>query len=121
MQYNWVKDSRGRRARTVPRGEYHAYLQSEEWQAVRARFWASRLPKECYCCGDTESPKDLHHKTYDHLGNESLLDLVPLCRPCHHEVHARFNSGVYESLKNATNSLRRDNKRNKGFKPARRG
>jgi 5-methylcytosine-specific restriction endonuclease McrA len=74
--------------RVVERYEYAEYIKSKRWRAVRDRYWASRLPKACYICGvDGGTGMDLHHRTYKNLGNERLMDLVPLCRPCHQDVH----------------------------------
>lgn len=93
--------------RTVAPAGYAAYIRSEEWQAVRHRFWASRLPKECYCCGRKDGPKDLHHRTYKNLGAENLRDLVPLCRQCHDDVHDLVRRTTLH-LWGATNVLRRE-------------
>ncbi len=101
------------RASPVPRravapAGYAEYIQSEAWQQVRRRFWASRLPKECYCCGRKDGPKDLHHRTYKNLGNEYLRDLVPLCRGCHNRVHEMFERKPSLSLWGATGAVRRE-------------
>ena len=93
--------------RTVDREGYAEYIRSEAWQEVRRRFWASKLPKECYCCGREDGPKDLHHRTYKNLGNENLRDLVPLCRDCHFTVHEMFRRKPSLSLWGATGGLRR--------------
>jgi len=92
--------------RTVDRAGYAEYIRSEAWQEVRRRFWASRLPKECYCCGREDGPKDLHHRTYKNLGNERLMDLVPLCRDCHFTVHEMIRRRPSLHLWGATNMLR---------------
>jgi 5-methylcytosine-specific restriction endonuclease McrA len=92
--------------RTVDRSGYAEYIQSEAWQEVRRRFWASRLPKDCYCCGRKDGPKDLHHRTYKNLGSEYLRDLVPLCRDCHDRVHEMFKRKPSLSLWGATGALR---------------
>jgi 5-methylcytosine-specific restriction endonuclease McrA len=92
--------------RSVDRAGYREYIHSEMWQKVRRRFWASRLPKSCYVCGREDGPKDLHHRTYKNLGNENLRDLVPLCRRCHDEVHALYDSNPRLSLWGATGALR---------------
>jgi 5-methylcytosine-specific restriction endonuclease McrA len=74
--------------RVVQRYEYSEYIKSKRWRAVRDRYWASDLPKECYICGvKGGTSMDLHHRTYKNLGNERLMDLVPLCRTCHNNVH----------------------------------
>lgn len=63
-------------------------MRSAAWQAVRARYWRSKLPKFCFCCLALDVPLDLHHRTYKNLGNERLIDLVAVCRTCHDEIHA---------------------------------
>lgn len=92
--------------RAVDRAGYAEYMRSEAWQEVRRRFWASKLPKACYVCGNDEGPKDLHHRTYKNLGHEFLKDLVPLCRACHDEVHALHDRKPRLSLWGATGALR---------------
>jgi 5-methylcytosine-specific restriction endonuclease McrA len=95
--------------RTVSRADYRAYIQSREWAAVRARFWASDLPQECYVCGAPRRPRmHLHHRTYKNLGAERLMDLVPLCPSCHELVHDMHRSdpsaarrGLWETTKRA--------------------
>lgn len=65
--------------RTVARGaEYYAYLRSDEWRDVKARYMASRLPKECYVCRSQWNRNfHFHHRTYKNLGAERLMDIVP--------------------------------------------
>jgi hypothetical protein len=64
---------------------YQAYLTSPRWEDVRQRYRMSSLPKRCVNC---RSPKyQLHHSTYERLGNEELADLVPLCAGCHKLLH----------------------------------
>jgi 5-methylcytosine-specific restriction endonuclease McrA len=94
--------------RAVDGSGYAGYIRSEAWQQVRRRFWASRLPKECYCCGRADGPKDLHHRTYKNLGRENLRDLVPLCRNCHDLVHQMARRKPSLSLWGATGALRRE-------------
>lgn len=71
----------------LPRSEYHTYMKSEAWQETRKRFWRSKLPKVCYCCEISGVPLDLHHRSYKSFGNEKLMHLVLVCRPCHDEIH----------------------------------
>lgn len=66
--------------------DYNTYIKSDAWRAVKARYWASKLPKVCYVCG-TKKRLDLHHRTYTRLGHERLDDLIPLCRTHHQSVH----------------------------------
>lgn len=64
---------------------YSKYLSSAKWQDIKTRYRKSKLPQDCYICG--EERVDLHHKTYARLRNERLTDLLPLCRICHRIVH----------------------------------
>jgi hypothetical protein len=75
---------------------YREYLRSEHWRNTRASYRASGLPQACLVCG--ASKVNLHHRTYQRLGRESLTDLVPLCRPCHRSVHEYLwaNPGYHE-------------------------
>lgn len=74
--------------RTVEPWEYADYINSPEWQAVRERYFKSKLPKECYCCAAPWRPGfHLHHRTYKNLGAENLRDLVLVCPSCHSRIH----------------------------------
>lgn len=73
--------------------DYHEYLKSPEWRAVRQKYLDSRLSSDCQGCGASWRPDfEFHHRTYKNLGRERLMDLVPLCRSCHQAVHDLFNS-----------------------------
>lgn len=65
--------------------EYKAYLNSPRWKAIRKRLYREYEYK-CAMCG---SPKNLnvHHITYDNLGEEKDEDLTVLCQKCHSELH----------------------------------
>jgi hypothetical protein len=65
--------------------DYPAYLRSPHWKAKRADYRCSSQPQECIC-GETESLQ-LHHMTYDRIGDEALTDLTPLCGSCHNMIH----------------------------------
>lgn len=63
---------------------YAMYLQSEEWQRKKrivTEFWGGR----CCLCNSTESLQ-VHHRTYQRLGQELMSDLILLCDRCH-ELH----------------------------------
>lgn len=103
------------------KSDYYNYIKSPQWQAKRKQYYSSKLYKTlkqnnkgwvCYCCGATDKQLDLHHRTYKRLGNENIaVDLVPVCRDCHHSIHELHkNSPV--SLWTATKKIRaRHNKR----------
>lgn len=67
---------------------YQEYLQSRHWKRTRAVV-VRAYDKKCAQC---ESKKEIqvHHLTYERLGDEKFTDLLPLCRVCHLRHH---NSG----------------------------
>jgi len=77
--------------RTVSRSEYHEYIVSDAWKATRKRYWSSKMSKKCYVCGEKSGSLELHHRTYKNLGNERLMDLVPVHRECHELIHKLYN------------------------------
>ena len=69
--------------------DYSSYRNTTHWKLVR-----SLKPQDiCEKCGRRKRDKrlDLHHKTYEHLGEEEnyLKDLEVFCSSCHAEVHGR--------------------------------
>lgn len=98
--------------------KYYDYINSKEWQKKRKDFYSSNLYKQikgegkwnCYCCQASNVPLDLHHRTYKRLGNEHIgIDLVPVCRNCHNEIHKLEKSGV--QLWKATKKIKNKRKR----------
>ena len=92
---------------------YRDYIKSQAWQRKRREYYSSNLYKtlkgegkwNCYCCGCNNRPLDLHHRTYKRLGNENIsVDLIPVCRKCHSEIHEREKSGT--QLWTATKKIR---------------
>lgn len=67
------------------RAEYSAYRKTEKWKAIRSRV-LSRSRGMCEGCGISPAD-DIHHLTYQNLGDEFLFQLVALCRPCHDRLH----------------------------------
>lgn len=68
--------------------EYANYLASNEWKARRIR----RLMMDrctCQICG--EDGENVHHISYKNLGNETMDDLVTLCKTCHWKQHRLIN------------------------------
>jgi len=67
------------------RDRYEKYLQSPEWKAKR-RLVFKRCGGVCEGCGEIRAT-EVHHLTYEHLGNELLWELAAACRDCHERVH----------------------------------
>jgi hypothetical protein len=66
---------------------YNEYLQTPEWRARRQKVF-DRAHGWCEGCGMRQAAQ-VHHKTYDHVGNEFLFELVAVCWQCHERLHAR--------------------------------
>ena len=66
---------------------YLTYLDSAEWRERRREIIEAR-GRECEYCGETEG-LELHHLTYERLGEELDEDLVLLCEACHRRADRR--------------------------------
>lgn len=71
----------------IDRRLYDLYLVSDKWKAIRKNAIESSNRK-CINCG-SKIYLQVHHKTYDRLGNEDLNDLAVLCKECHVLAHTR--------------------------------
>lgn len=89
---------------------YKDYLKSEHWKKVKLRYKESKLPHFCVSCGKKQN-LDMHHKTYERIGNEHLCDLVHLYRDCHQLTHDTMRVTMVGKLKNAHNRNRMINKK----------
>ncbi len=68
--------------------DYSSYIQSEQWHARRrARLDFAR--RRCEICNRSEN-LEVHHRTYERLGNEELEDLLVVCSRCHDTFHHRL-------------------------------
>lgn len=64
---------------------YREYLKSPEWKGKRLKVLA-RCGYLCEGCGIYKASQ-VHHLTYNNVGNEFLFELVGLCSKCHSEIH----------------------------------
>lgn len=65
------------------------YVASDRWRNRRTAYYSSH-PYRCRHCGKNER-LNLHHQTYERLGDEPDSDLMPLCEvPCHVNEHLRW-------------------------------
>jgi len=108
--------------RTVDRAGYYEYIQSDAWAAVRRRYWAQAKHPRCYVCGKADCRFELHHRTYKNLGNERMMDLVPVCHDCHaliHEMYAERTNrrdGIWQITNKARTAVRGPRSRCKRLK-----
>ncbi len=66
------------------------YLLTPEWRERRAWLLAA-TGYRCSRCGMYSKVLDVHHRTYERLGDEAPQDIVALCRRCHQDEHARVD------------------------------
>ena len=78
------------------RSQYASYMASAAWR-IRRENWIAHQeyvtgqPVCCEVCGE-EDWDDLHHLTYDRMGEERHEDLVALCRPHHEGMHRAYDA-----------------------------
>jgi len=88
---------RNQQLRKLGHEDYAAYLKSPEWANVKRRYRASLRPQDCGLCGTGENIQ-IHHLTYERVGQEELADLVALCGDCHSMLHVLERRGDIEGL-----------------------
>jgi len=64
--------------------EQRDYYNSEQWQKLRKEV-IKEANNECFFCKNVGT--DVHHTSYDNWKNESIDELILLCRDCHIKVH----------------------------------
>lgn len=65
--------------------EYATYLQSDHWKKVKKAMYS--MKSRCHVCFIGEENLNIHHITYENIGNEGYFDLVVLCQDCHKKIH----------------------------------
>lgn len=76
--------------------EYLQYLKSYDWQVKRQRALKS-AGYRCQVC-NSEMSLEVHHRTYDNIGDEQPSDLTVLCDPCHELFSKRRPDRPYKFL-----------------------
>lgn len=78
--------------------QYNKYLKTEDWKIKREECFKLHL-KRCFICRN--KLVDVHHKTYKRIFKENIeIDLIPLCRNHHKEVHdfsKKNNVNIYNA------------------------
>jgi len=64
---------------------YSKYLESDNWEEKRQKV-LKRANFVCESCLDAKATQ-VHHKTYEHVGEEPLYELVAVCKSCHDGIH----------------------------------
>jgi 5-methylcytosine-specific restriction endonuclease McrA len=71
---------------------YEKYLESEAWQQKRGLV-LKRANWMCEGCGKNRA-NQVHHLTYERVGDEMLFDLVAICKECHDKIPSKFRSAA---------------------------
>jgi hypothetical protein len=76
---------------------YQTYLLSPGWRRRRKQA-LKRAGFRCQLCNSPDEHLEVHHRTYERVGDEKAKDLIVLCPKCHRVFHqnrrlARPNRG----------------------------
>lgn len=66
--------------------KYQEYLKSGEWKYLRDKK-LKQANYTCDGCGEQYRALEVHHLTYERIGEELLTDLVVFCPQCHKKAH----------------------------------
>lgn len=99
---------------TVQSMNYREYINSDQWRAKRMQYlrWRFGYKARWHCenCPSQE-PIEVHHKTYEHLGDEQMIELIALCRSCHSIAHesgsVKFEFHTYSTRAEAKEKIQR--------------
>ena len=72
--------------------DYYQYLQSPEWSRLR-ELKLEQADGRCQLCNSNKA-LHVHHRTYERLGRERLVDLTVLCADCHAKFHDKVLTGT---------------------------
>lgn len=70
----------------IRRMPYPEYLKTSHWQQVR-RWALKNAEYRCQLCNADNRRMDVHHRTYERLGQERATDIFVLCSNCHEKFH----------------------------------
>lgn len=57
---------------------------------MKRRKIIDRCNGRCEGCGEAPVAQ-VHHLTYEHVGDEFLFELVGLCNRCHDRMHGKYD------------------------------
>jgi 5-methylcytosine-specific restriction endonuclease McrA len=88
--YLTIYETQRQKRRQAWRDYYDTYLKSIKWALLRVKA-LTIVGYKCVACKSTDTLQ-LHHKHYQTLGEESLDDVVILCKKCHELLHLAQNA-----------------------------
>lgn len=87
-KYKVFMENRNKRmSKEEIRINYNKYLESDHWKEIR-KVILDRDDNKCQLCSSKER-LEVHHNTYDNVGDEKLTDLITLCKYCHSNFHGK--------------------------------
>lgn len=81
-----TKAEREALAKELRKLPYTEYLKSEHWRQ-RRRMAYNRAKGACQVCNAKDRKLNVHHRSYERLGNEAPGDVIVLCEDCHQIFH----------------------------------
>jgi 5-methylcytosine-specific restriction endonuclease McrA len=80
--YRTLKDGENKEIEKAYRREFYTeYIKSDKWKAIRLKV-LKRDNNLCQACLETPA-QDVHHITYNNIGDELMYELLSVCRDCH--------------------------------------
>lgn len=78
---------------------YKDYLKGLHWSIFKTKYFQYHK-KECSICGKKYGIQ-LHHLTYDNIGNETFDDVICVCGECHDKIHEelKYNKNLNNQIK----------------------
>jgi hypothetical protein len=76
----------GLRLQELKAMDYTDFLKTPEWDATR-RAMLRKAKYTCQLCNKDGVTLNVHHKTYERIGEELTDDLIVLCKSCHAKFH----------------------------------
>lgn len=67
---------------------YNEYLKTDHWKNIRQQAFTHYGAACCLC--NSKRQLNVHHRSYDNLGEEPMSDLIVLCRNCHAKFHDKL-------------------------------
>lgn len=90
QQREWAeREAQWDRERADRRARYSAYLLTPGLRARRAKV-LHRAGGKCEGCLERPATQ-VHHLTYEHVGDELLFELVAICDVCHSKIHGGWS------------------------------
>jgi 5-methylcytosine-specific restriction endonuclease McrA len=99
LNKNDIKEENLNKLKHIP---YTEYLKTEHWKGVRKKA-LYKAHYKCEVCNSTEE-LNVHHKTYEHRGEEPPEDLIVLCHHCHAKFHDKLDENDKINDNNIKNS-----------------